>query len=378
MFFPGELVDSVIDLVRSDPITLADCALVCRQWVPRSRYHYFSSVQLVRNTNRDTLRTFILILASPLATFISSVREVYIFHHSSYGTPVLSAGDIIGLFARYGLAPTLLHLSCSLRHLGAAAPLPSVTHLRLELGPRIPDSRPAAFELVVNFIHEFPGLRSLALGVGLQILENVAGYTLRPPPPNLREIEISTPAVLGYMLSLGTPLILPELIVRFVDEQQWGEVERYLSDERVRGRIECLTLTDCSALPVLPSLEGLGHLVIAQPFHYMGPHLRVALLSLSRTASAKRLESLTLHGTRHGRGEAFASVLPPVGEWSEMDDILTDVELWPRLRTVYVCGGDGLEGRTPELMVTLLPLCLASGILKVGSVDPAHRHGLTA
>ncbi|KAJ7493773.1 hypothetical protein FB451DRAFT_954009, partial [Mycena latifolia] len=37
---PGELVDSILDLIHADsPSSLAACALVCQQWLPRSRYH---------------------------------------------------------------------------------------------------------------------------------------------------------------------------------------------------------------------------------------------------------------------------------------------------------------------------------------------------
>ncbi|KAJ7035225.1 hypothetical protein C8F04DRAFT_1182633 [Mycena alexandri] len=44
--FPPELVDTVIDFCYDDPAALASCGLVCRDWLPASRYHIFSAVLL--------------------------------------------------------------------------------------------------------------------------------------------------------------------------------------------------------------------------------------------------------------------------------------------------------------------------------------------
>jgi hypothetical protein len=41
---PPELVDAIIGLLHTDPATLATCALVCKSWVPASRYHRFSQL----------------------------------------------------------------------------------------------------------------------------------------------------------------------------------------------------------------------------------------------------------------------------------------------------------------------------------------------
>ncbi|KAJ7651331.1 hypothetical protein FB45DRAFT_716324, partial [Roridomyces roridus] len=76
--FSGELVDAVIDWAHESPSTLAACSLVCRQWLPRSRYHGFSSIKLVRSRNLDTVKSFLHILESPLVTIVPSVREVHL------------------------------------------------------------------------------------------------------------------------------------------------------------------------------------------------------------------------------------------------------------------------------------------------------------
>ncbi|KAF8218062.1 hypothetical protein K438DRAFT_1451511, partial [Mycena galopus ATCC 62051] len=44
--FPPELEDALIDFCHEDHATLATCGLVCRDWLPTSRYHLFSSIFL--------------------------------------------------------------------------------------------------------------------------------------------------------------------------------------------------------------------------------------------------------------------------------------------------------------------------------------------
>lgn len=46
MKFPQELCDSFIDHLHDDRESLESCSLVCKTWVPPSRYHLFESIQL--------------------------------------------------------------------------------------------------------------------------------------------------------------------------------------------------------------------------------------------------------------------------------------------------------------------------------------------
>ncbi|KAJ7257821.1 hypothetical protein C8J57DRAFT_987218, partial [Mycena rebaudengoi] len=75
---PGELVDSIIDFACFDSQTLAACGLVAKQWLPSSRFHLFSSIHLRRDRIRDTVETFLLLVQSPLATFLSCVLEIHL------------------------------------------------------------------------------------------------------------------------------------------------------------------------------------------------------------------------------------------------------------------------------------------------------------
>ncbi|EKM54060.1 uncharacterized protein PHACADRAFT_60584, partial [Phanerochaete carnosa HHB-10118-sp] len=41
--FPPELFDSVIDHLHDDKAALHKCSLVCKDWVPSSTFHLFST-----------------------------------------------------------------------------------------------------------------------------------------------------------------------------------------------------------------------------------------------------------------------------------------------------------------------------------------------
>jgi len=43
---PNEIQDRILDFLYDSNSDLKTCALVCRAWVPASRYHLFSKVEL--------------------------------------------------------------------------------------------------------------------------------------------------------------------------------------------------------------------------------------------------------------------------------------------------------------------------------------------
>lgn len=56
---PPEITDRIIDHLHGDLQSLRQCSLVCKVWLPRSRYHYFHSVIL---GNQSTCRRFVRLL----------------------------------------------------------------------------------------------------------------------------------------------------------------------------------------------------------------------------------------------------------------------------------------------------------------------------
>ncbi|KAJ7642620.1 hypothetical protein DFH06DRAFT_999532, partial [Mycena polygramma] len=75
--FPAELVESVIDELQRDESTLLNCSLVSKQWLPRSRYHCFSSVTLSADLEGlPQIHRFLSLLDSPGATFITCITKL--------------------------------------------------------------------------------------------------------------------------------------------------------------------------------------------------------------------------------------------------------------------------------------------------------------
>jgi hypothetical protein len=93
----SEIVDMIMDHVfepnPSDRLarhTLAQCALVCRAWVPRSRYHLFRDCVLLS----ENVVAFGKLLQSYKCTFILSVRHISAFR--TFGDPHDADFDEVG------------------------------------------------------------------------------------------------------------------------------------------------------------------------------------------------------------------------------------------------------------------------------------------
>lgn len=72
---PRELCDAIIDHLHANPAALRACALVCRTWVPASRYHLFEGIFLSQKCALRAARLNAL-LASPRGTIAPAVRAL--------------------------------------------------------------------------------------------------------------------------------------------------------------------------------------------------------------------------------------------------------------------------------------------------------------
>ncbi|KIM86665.1 hypothetical protein PILCRDRAFT_815901 [Piloderma croceum F 1598] len=70
---PSELADTIIDCLHDDSRALASCSVVCRAWLPRSRFHLFEHILL----EPSRLQLFDL-LDSPLSTIAPYVRCLHL------------------------------------------------------------------------------------------------------------------------------------------------------------------------------------------------------------------------------------------------------------------------------------------------------------
>lgn len=53
---PPEVIDYIVDFLHDDYKTLANCSLTCRSWLPRARYHKFSSMRVTHDTRDKYLK----------------------------------------------------------------------------------------------------------------------------------------------------------------------------------------------------------------------------------------------------------------------------------------------------------------------------------
>jgi hypothetical protein len=67
-----ELIDTIIDMLHADRAALATCALVCKSWLPASRYHLFSKIIITR-WNKPAISE---LLSSSRCTITSAVEHL--------------------------------------------------------------------------------------------------------------------------------------------------------------------------------------------------------------------------------------------------------------------------------------------------------------
>jgi hypothetical protein len=69
---PPELIETIIDMLHMDRTALATCALVCRSWLPRTRYHLFSEVIITRRNDAVISK----LLSSSTCAITSAVKHL--------------------------------------------------------------------------------------------------------------------------------------------------------------------------------------------------------------------------------------------------------------------------------------------------------------
>ncbi|KAJ6541031.1 hypothetical protein DFH09DRAFT_59241 [Mycena vulgaris] len=370
---PGELVDSIIDSThRISPSSLIACALVCRQWLPRSRYHTFSLIHLIRHRSADTVKMFLHLIASPLVTFISSIREVALHHRPSYGAPVLSAGDIILLLSRYGIHPARLYLDCQFNQLGMRGvqqdSFASVTHLRLTLSMNMNTRVP--LEQIFDYTRMFPSLQSLSLRTDdISLLPRT---TPRVLPPDLHELVLDGPEILHGLLSIDSPPAQFSSL-NLTGIAEWEELNQYLANPTISGSLKSLTLSwwkapDYGQLD-LSHLGALRYLRVRDLEGSMPRSIVAVLASLRWSSSPLPLETIELFvELENYRQEMDCEQL---GKWRAVDTALADSGiLGSHLRRLAVStfsGGHPVDfpENIRDVLRQRMPLCHARRILVI-------------
>ncbi|KAJ7493784.1 hypothetical protein FB451DRAFT_1164658 [Mycena latifolia] len=316
---------------------------------PRSRYHGFTRIHLAHNGISDDVATFLDLIASPVVTIVSSIREVQLYHQSS--SPEPSAGDIISLLWRSGVHPKRLDLNCDFAELFMRGPLQdsfaSVTHLRLVLYDEAP------VEKLFDYLFTLPSLQSLVLRMSLSgsMTSMHLGITPRMLPPNLHELRLAEPTILRSLLSLeNPPSQFSVLVLSLID--QWEEVNPYLAHSTISATLKSLTLEECYTDSVyadarsgdavgdggldLSRLDALRHLRIDQHYMWMARSVLAVLASIRGSSPSRPLEmiELSVELLERMKDEKYA-------EWRDIDTALADSGMWPHLRRLAVSARNG-------------------------------------
>lgn len=236
-----ELVECIIDVSCHHPPTLAACSLVCKQWLPRSRYHLFSSLDLSADWNPEpnAVTEFIKIIDAPIAnsTLIPYVTGVVLSKRSWGMTPVQR---ILTTLAGSGIRPTFLHINCpTYEPMHFPVFSSSLAHFVLYLHTDMPMST------LIDHVCAFPVLESLYIG-------GSARYTVteKPrstePPPRLTKLIISNPVFADWLLSLDpVPMHISTVVLRDIRlPHQWSVIDRYLGSVAATA-IRSLTFHRC-------------------------------------------------------------------------------------------------------------------------------------
>ncbi|KAJ6578667.1 hypothetical protein DFH09DRAFT_1148045 [Mycena vulgaris] len=136
--FPQELIDYILDDLHEDKSSLVHCSLVCRAWLPATRYHLFSDLVLQREPNKSS--ALLELLALGPCTFTPYVTDVNLMDHSSDAPEVVEQAwaQRLALLAKLPSVTTLCLERCRAfigdALLSTLAHLTSLTKLRLYNG----------------------------------------------------------------------------------------------------------------------------------------------------------------------------------------------------------------------------------------------------
>nr|GAT50053.1 predicted protein [Mycena chlorophos] len=200
---PGEIVDQIIDHLVDDNHSLLQCALVSSAWLPRSRFHAFSSIHIPFDNawapgriQKDLARFDALqsLLSSPMVSFPTSIRMITM----ELVLPAVDDTSILDIFSgRFltsleaaGARPRTLRLSGDLQAAYFVfRPVPfnsSLVELQVEDGL----SRIECMGPLLEFVSCYPLLESLSITRRLPTVDPNTEPPNCSPPPLLRSLDL--------------------------------------------------------------------------------------------------------------------------------------------------------------------------------------------
>ncbi|KAJ7763412.1 hypothetical protein B0H16DRAFT_1527805 [Mycena metata] len=177
---PRELYDLVVDYLHAERATLGSCALVCRAWIPASRFHLFAHISLTEHEGHVAARLNEL-LASPHATFASAVRSLDFYNalspvqirHSRTGRiQVKTLVEIVPRIAQLHHIQTLTLSDLPLGILPAFSKVKTLSLVGITAGPvllQLATHLPKLTRLTLKRVHAIPYRASSPAACGPEV-----------------------------------------------------------------------------------------------------------------------------------------------------------------------------------------------------------------
>ncbi|KAJ6514323.1 hypothetical protein C8R47DRAFT_1313647 [Mycena vitilis] len=356
-YLPAELLDSVMDGLEEDKPALLTCSLVSKQWLPRTRYHCFSSVTLLIKDEKnpaaskeiEKVHGLLSLLESPVTTLVPYVTEIHLLHRRE--RRCISAEEILTRLDASGIRPAQLTLNCSshfTRSLhGAQAFASSLQHLNLQLSENT-----IHLHSVVDYICAFPFLESLTVDGRPSFIVHQPAVP-RTLPAGLHTIRVGHPLIVDWILTLD-PLPSQITTVHLVDfgcttsVLRWHHINAYF-ESPAAAFLESLTFTGITggktlvrpgeSRSSLHHLRCLKHLTIKEAHESAPLSLLDVLASLRKSPSSATLETITVSQDFIPK-MWLGSVRPPPhfrpADWLAVDAVLADASAWPRLCSIVL------------------------------------------
>ncbi|KAJ6464831.1 hypothetical protein C8R45DRAFT_1023324, partial [Mycena sanguinolenta] len=218
---PPELWDAILDHLHRDRDTLRAAALVCRTWVPTSRFYLFEDIALSPKCPARAARLNALLM-SPHSTIAPAVRKLALpgaLAPVQVCTPsgVRQFAPLIGLVPSLAYLPRLVELELS--DLPLAGAWPTVERLTLTgvcAGPGL-----------LRVVQALPRITQLTLDCVTAIVYHGGGRAVESGPRTLTICGGSSLAFLGW-----AALAAPHVVTLSVDALVSGELHflaEYLS-----------------------------------------------------------------------------------------------------------------------------------------------------
>ncbi|KAJ7171119.1 hypothetical protein C8R46DRAFT_1349214 [Mycena filopes] len=353
---PSELEDAVIDFCHDDHGTLASCGLVCRAWLPASRYHLFCTISL---TMQNAAAFMDLISRSTTIAPLVCDVELHFFGSSLLHLEIAPLLMRLPHTTRLTLRPKrdeVVRPPCTSSLAHALPALPALVHLKFDFRARF-----ESLEQIITCVCLCPHLESLEIGGSWQ---RTGKFLAGPPrlPRGLHTLTLTCDLAnfLAWFMELeqemGMPPVIQHLHLYHIVQR---EVETVAKDMHASDQLTPQTDLSLNTSLRTLALEGASPGITSA---------LIALLSqLTLSTSSSSSSPLSIELTIRHPNSLLAVRLPHTHHWSALDEALTAASFSRRRLTLGVKVVEPLTcapvpGAVKDVLAQL-PFAKARGIL---------------